>query len=102
MTPASDYERRTESANVAVSGNKREAVCVALGDALNYLRGRALKSRRVAYGSDTGILRWYNSHCLSSTCGEKTRTAETPVDPMTLEALRRTVLSQPQKTLDAY
>ena len=102
LTQASNDERFVASADAAVAGNDRELVCAALGDALNYLRGRALKSRRVAYGSDSGILRWYNRHCLNSPRSENTGEARTPVDPITLQALRRSVSSQPQESLDAY
>ncbi len=102
VTPASKHEHRIESAHIAVSSADRETVCAALGDALNYLRGRALASRRVAYGPDTDILRWYNRHCLIGPSSEKTSAAKTPVDPRTLEALRHIVLSHPQESLDAY
>ncbi len=99
VMPMSKEDR---GADVAVAGGDRETVCAALGDALNYLRGRALKSRRVAYGSDTDILRWYNRHCLKIPVSEKTSAAKSPVDPVTLAALRRIVLSHPQESLDAY
>ena len=102
VTPASSDQRATVSVDAGISGNDREMVCAALGDALNYLRGRALKSRRVAYGSDSGILRWYNSHCLSRPRSEKTGAAKNPVDPNTLQALRRIVSSHPRDSLDAY
>ncbi len=102
VTSASEEKPQFEKSGVTVSGVDRNAICVALGDALNYLRGRALASRRVAYGSGTGILRWYNDHCLTQERSVSPRRAKSSVDPNTLNALRRMALTHPQESLDAY
>lgn len=102
VTSGSEEKPQFEKSGVIVSGVDRDTICVALGDALNYLRGRALASRRVAYGSETGILRWYNNHCLIQERSASTRTARSSVDRDTLNALRRMVLTHPQESLDAY
>lgn len=101
-TSASKKERQFEKSAVTVSGNDRGAICTALGDALNYLRGRALAFPRVAYGPDSAILRWYNGNCVTNERPERTRTTNNSVDPVTLKELRRIVVTHPQEYLDAY
>ncbi len=98
----SEEIRQHSRASLTVSGADRDAICVALGDALNSLRGRAVVSRRVAYGSDSGIVRWYQSHCLIQQRVDGRRAAKAFVDPVTLKALRRIALTHPKESLDAY
>lgn len=91
-----------ESSTIAVSRADRGAICAALADALNYLRGRDFSARRVAYGNDSDIVRWYDNNCVNANRAEPVAASDRVIDHATLKALRRLVIENPPKRLDDY
>lgn len=100
--PAPDKVQRVEHSTIALASIDRGALCVALGDALNYRGGGAMASRRVAYGAKSGISRWYHAHCISKERPQRTPRKRASVDPVTMKALRAYVARNPEETLNAY